>query len=160
MYPLMGITAFFHSKIKRDIVLIIGIFIILSVIFVGLFSFIFFDEENTFLWYCLTVLTIVFSSIVLLNASNNNTKILKPKTIKDYIINEKIEYFKNKTIRILLSARFAIYPLYIILAILNQLRALNIVSFSTDFSLYLQVNEYSLIILFTVNEMINFFQKH
>ena len=85
----------------------------------------------------------------------NNT----PQTLKEYIHNAKVEYFNDKTIKRLLKCRYLIYPIYITLTILNQLQSLQIVTFNSDFSLYLQVNEYSLIVLFAVNEMIKFFKE-
>lgn len=156
-YPLIGIAEYFHSKIKRDIVWIIGALLMVTIMLASILSIIILDKENLLLWYVLTVLTIVFSSVTLLNASQKTTKILEPKTPKEYISNAKLEYFEDKTIKFILKLRLLIYPIYILLTMLNQLQTLRILSFSSAFSLYLQVNEYSLIILFSVNEMIKFF---
>ena len=159
VYPLHGIASYVHSKIKRNFVWIISAFLIFVVFAVSILCVIIFDETNTFVWYFLSVLTIVFANVVLLNSSEDKPKNNTPQTLKEYIHNAKVEYFNDKTIKRLLKCRYLIYPIYITLTILNQLQSLQIVTFNSDFSLYLQVNEYSLIVLFAVNEMIKFFKE-
>ena len=158
VYPLHGIAAYVHSKIKRDLVWIVSAFLVVAIFAISILCVIIFDETNTFVWYCLSILTIVFADIVLLNSSDNAPKSNNPKKLKEHIHNAKIEYFSDKTIKVLLKSKYLIYPIYILLTILNQLQSLEIVSFTPGFSLYLQVNEYSLIVLFATNEMIKFFK--
>lgn len=157
-YPLNGIASYFHSKVKKDVIWIIGAFLSVAFFGVSISCIIFVDNSNILLWYCLSILTIVFSDIVLLNTSNKLNKIDNPKTLKEHIHNAKVEHFDDKIIKKFLYCRYFIYPIYIVLTILNQLQSLEIVTFNQNFSLYLQVNEYSLIVLFAVDEMIKFFK--
>ncbi|MBQ5930222.1 MAG: hypothetical protein IIX02_05465 [Clostridia bacterium] len=156
-YPLVGVVDKLNSKVKKDCIYVIGAVVMTVLILCGILSIIFLDKEDVILWYCLTLFTVIISNIVLLNTDINCKRVESPKTFKDYVHNAKCDYFESGFGRFLLKSRFLIYLWYILVAIFNQVGELSVNIFSD--SLYLRVNEYSLIVLFAIDEMIKLYRK-
>lgn len=158
-YVGVGIASYYHSKIKKDFIFVISAIVSVSVNLMVIYLGLFFDRENKVLWYIITVGTIVFSSVVLLNDPVDNELIKNPVTLREYIFNAKIAHFQDQDIQKFLRLRGLIYPAYIVLTLANQLISIADISLPLDISFYLQANEYSLIIVFAVNETIKFFKE-
>lgn len=156
-YPLVGAVDKLNSKVKKDWVYVIGAVVMAALISCGILSIIFLDKNDVVLWYGLTLFTVIISNIILLNTDINGKRIENPKTFKDYVHNARCEYFVSGFGRFLLKSRFLIYLWYILLTILNQVGELSVNIFSD--CLFLKVNEYSLIVLFAIDEMIKLFRN-
>lgn len=158
IYPLiMGIFDKVNARIKKSVITSSGAICAVLLMVGAIFSITLLDKENVILWYGLTVLTVVISNIILLNTERDCKKIENPKKLKEYIHNAKCDCFEDSLGRFLIKSRFLIYLWYILLTVLNQIGELSTNIFSD--SLYLKVNEYSLILLFAIDEMVKLFKE-
>lgn len=106
------------------------------------------------LWYAITIITILPSGyILLLDVDNYAKPIEHPSKLKDYICNARYETLKGKSMSVLRFCKRAIYLYYIVVMVLNQIGNLHDNFLSN--SVYLKINEYSLIILFAIVQMKN-----
>ena len=151
-----GIMEKLHTKHKRNYFYIINIFLTFVVLFGGLFI-ITKGYESIYFWYALTLITVILSSYAILTIDGATTPIETPSTLRDYVTNARYEIVDIKTLKILSKLKFVIYLLYIVVTILNQIGKLGDNVFSH--SMYLQLNEYSLIILFAICEAVKIFSK-
>ena len=151
---LNGIAEYRYSKSNKKVIYIFAIIISLALFFGILFLIPNIDKENVIGWYAITIITAVPSGYILLLDIDNYAKpIQHPSKLKEYICNARYEIFKGKSMCILRYCKVAIYLYYILVMLLNQIGKLYDNCFSD--SLYLQINEYSLIILFAIVQMKN-----
>ena len=146
-----------YAKYNKKVISVIGLLFSFSFFFGGLFLITRSDKENNIFWYLITLGTVLSSIIVFLNIETTAKQINNPSTWNDYICNARYEIVKGNFMRFSKKWRFVIYLLYIVIMVFNQIGTLDEYFFSN--SLYLQVNEYSLIILFATDEMIKQFRK-
>lgn len=151
-----GIVEKLHSKFNKKIIYIFGLIISSFILFGGLFI-ISQAYENTYFWYGITLITILSSGCIILEIDNYPNLIETPSTLEDYITNARWEIVNGKIIKLLSKFKIVIYSIYIVITILNQVGNLGDNIFSH--SMYLQLNEYSLIILFAFCEVVKIFKR-
>lgn len=156
-YIILGVANKINSKLNKNWIYLVGVIIMLTIMTLGVLCVMFVNEKHIYVWYGLTLATIILSNIVLLNMDTELEEIENPLKLKDYLYNEKCEYFKKGFGKFLIKTRYLIYVWYIVLTILNQIGDLGTNMFSNV--LYLKVNEYSLIVLFAINEIVKILKK-
>lgn len=154
---IVGTANKLHSKTNKKHIYVIALVINFLLFFGGFSILTFADKDNIALWYGFTLITVVLSNYILLNTSANEQPVKNPIALRDYIYNAKCENFNGKGEQFLLKSKFVIYLWYILLMILNQIGSLSENIFSN--SLYLQMNEYSLIILFAIKQAVEEYRK-
>ena len=147
-----GIIEKWHSKAKKNWIWIIGLVLSFSLMSLLVWSIALADKDNSIIWYIFTLVSIVITSLILFEIDNNSKHIDNPSKLKEYINNARYEIVKDGLMDSASICKILIYLYYIILMVLNQVGTLSENIFSN--SLYLKINEYSLIIFFAIEEMV------
>ena len=151
---LNGIADYRYSKSNKGATYLIALIISLALFSVTFLLISIADKDNTLLWYAITLIAFAFSGYILLLDIDNYAKPIKhPSKLKEYICNARYEILKGKSLKVLRIGKGLIYGYYIAIMILNQIGDLYDNCLSN--SLYLKINEYSLIILFAIVQMKN-----